>query len=307
MAATASQVIQTLTNYASGLAQDRMSAVAEFLAPTVPVGNATGFYKQFNEKNAFQKVDTARAIGGPAKRLEFQATDATYNCTPQALEIAIDDQERDLSGEGDPLGIERAKVDTLLSTAAVSHEDKVLTAVKAAITAVGSRGVWSDLATNDPVKELDEQIKAIAVETGKLPNRIVFGIGAWFYFRNHAKTHARMPGAAAINVSLGAVAAMLLNPSIEIKVGVLSTDIAKTGATKSAANIVGDEVFIFHANHGPTLYDPSFMKTFRTRRGGVQAVRIYRDDKSRSDIVALDWSEDVELVSANCARRLTIT
>lgn len=303
---SASIVSQTLTNYARGIAQDSRSAIAEFIAPTVLVGAATGKFKKFDEKNAFQSVPTARPTGGPARRLEFLATDADFNCKPNALEIAIDDHEREQAGDGDPLGLEQAKVSVLVTSATIAHEDAVLTAVKAAVTAVSSRGSWSDLSTNDPIKEVDEQIKAIAVETGMLPNRIVFGLNAWYYLRNHAKTIARQPGAANIGVTLDQLKGMLMNPQIEIRIGVLSKDSAKMGATKSAANIVGDEVFIFHSSSNPTQYDPSFAKTFRTRGGGVDAVRKYRDERSRSDVLAVDWSEDIEIVSTACVRRLTI-
>lgn len=307
MPAQASTVIQTLTNYAKGVAQDRASSVAEFLSPTVPVAAATGKFKSFNDKNAFQVPATARAIGGAATRLEFLATDTDYNCKPKALEIAIDDQERDLAGSADPLALEQAKIDVLLTSALISHENDVLAAVKAGISAVGSRGSWSDLATNDPIKEIDEQIKAITVATGQMPNRIILGIGAWYYLRNHAKTLARQPGAANIGVSLQQFTGMLLNPGIEARIGVLSKDTTKMGATASKANIVGDEVFIFYASASPTQYDPSFSKTFRTNRGGVEAVRMYRDDKSRSDILAVDWSNDIQVTASICGRRLTIS
>ena len=88
----------TLTNYARGIAQDLRSSLADFIAPEVIVTAATGQYKDFSDKNAFQILDTSRAVGGPARRLEFAATDPTYNCLPQALEIPIDDHERDEDG-----------------------------------------------------------------------------------------------------------------------------------------------------------------------------------------------------------------
>jgi hypothetical protein len=47
------------------------------------------------------------------------------------------------------------------------------------------------------------------------------------------------------------------------------------------------------------------MKTFRLRRGGVDVVRTYRDDAARSDILAVDWSEDIRVTSPVCARKLT--
>jgi hypothetical protein len=72
-----------------------------------------------------------------------------------------------------------------------------------------------------------------------------------------------------------------------------------------AQGIVGQLLVLFHASQSPTLYDASFMKTFRTRRGGVDIVRTYRDDSHRSDILAVDWSEDIRVTSSVCARKLT--
>ena len=92
-----------------------------------------------------------------------------------------------------------------------------------------------------------------------------------------------------------------------IRVGVLSHDENKWGKEKSAKNIVGSELYLFHGNNRPTLYDPCFMKTFRTRRGGVDMVRTYREESSRSDVLAVDWTEDIKLTSGISAKRITIT
>jgi hypothetical protein len=295
----------TLTNYAQGVAQDRRSAIADFLAPIVPVSASIGQYKRFDSKNAFAVYDTARAIGGPATRIKFAADDPTFNCKPQALEIGIDDAERDAAGAGDPLGIEQAKLDTLISNAVIAREVKVVTAVKAGLAAVAGKGVWSS-AANDPVAELDEQILAIATATGIMPNAIAFGVGAWSIFRNHPKVVSRQPGAELIGLTTDQAVRMTLNPGIEIRVGILSKDAAKWGNTKNAANIVGLEVFIFQRSAVPNQYDPSFAKTFTIGAGLVAGVREYRDESARSDIYAMDWSEDIQMVSTECARRLTI-
>lgn len=296
----------TLTNYAQGLAQDKASALAEFIAPTVPVGAASGQFKRFDEKNAFQTYDTSRAIGGPRRRLEFAADDPFYNCQPQALEIAIDDHERALAGETDPLGLEEAKVQTLVSTAVNSHEAKVFSAVKAAKAADATAGVWSD-AAKDPIAEIDELIEEIAVATGMLPNRMVFGIGAWRIFRNHAKVIARQPGAQIVGVNYSQAASMFLNPGMDLRVGLLSRDLTKFGKAKDAENIVGGEVFIFYGSNAPTPYDPSFAKTFVTKGGGADSVKMYRAESNVSDMLALDWSEDIQVVAPVTGRRITLS
>lgn len=295
-----------LTNFAQGLAQDRRSALASFIAPRVTVAGTVGHFKKYDDKNLYQAVETARAIGGGAKRLEFDATDPLYNCKPQALEIPIDDAEREAAGTSDPLGLEQAKTSVLVTTATLSHEDKVLVAIKAAVAAVVDRGNWSN-ADIDPIDQIDEQIKAIADATGLLPNGIALGLGAWYLLRRHPKVKARLAGVKASSFTYGDFAANLLNPAIDIRVGVLVKDAAKFPKAKAAANIVGDECFIFFNSPSPTTFDPSFAKTFEGGSGGIESVRMYRDDSARSDILAVDWSVDVQVIATGMVKRLSIT
>jgi len=72
------KIYNTLTNYARGMAQELTSATADFIAPEVPVGTTVGQYKSFDDGNAFQVLETQRALGGDAKRIEFQTTDPTW-------------------------------------------------------------------------------------------------------------------------------------------------------------------------------------------------------------------------------------
>lgn len=296
----------TLTNYARGIAQDRASAVAEFIAPTVSVGASIGQFKKFDDKNAFQAIDASLPDGADPKRIEFGVSDGTFNCRPYALEVRITKPELDALGDNDPLDLQQAKIDTLVTSAILAHEEKVLATVKAGLTAVSGKGNWSNSSV-DPIQEIDEQIMAIAVDTGLMPNAILFGIGAWNVFRNHPKVIARMPGAAIVGVTTSQAAAFLLNPGLEIRVGVLSKDTAKFGKDKNAVNIVGNEVFIFVRSANPTTYDPSFAKTFRVNGSGVDAVYSYDAPNGLYQGHIVYWSVDTQIVSAPCARRLTIT
>ena len=295
---------ETLKTYAFGVAQDVKTSLADFIAPRVPVGVANGQFKKFSDKNAFQIYDTQRALGGPATRMAFDGTDGVFNCRANALEVAIDDQERDQAGDAES-ALEEAKTRALVINAALAREAKVLALVKSGVAAASGKGVWSN-AEKDPVDEIDEQIEAIATATGLMPNRMVIGLGAWRVLKNHANVVKRLTGLKS-SVGLADFAAMLLNPQIEIRVGVLSKDANKFGKDKSATNIVGGEVFLFTGNDNPTQYDPSFAKTFSIGANSVESVRMYRAENNRSDILAVDWSEDVEVVSAACARRITLS
>jgi hypothetical protein len=304
---TSSRYHTTLTNYARGLANDIESALASYLAPEVIVSAAVGQYKAFSDKNAFQTPNTARAIGGPARRLHFEATDPTYNCRPHALELPIDDHERDEAGEGDPLRLEEAKTQTLISSAVASHEIAVFSAAAAAVAPTPG-GAWSGSANEaDPIAEIDALIEEIATNTGRMPNRLILGLPAWSILRHNPQVIARFPGAAQVGVTLKQFASLLLNPEIEPKVGTIAYDQNNWGQGANIANVIGSELYVYYGSSRPTLYDASFMKTFRTRRGGVDTVRLYREENARSDILAVDWTQDVQVTAAPAGRRLTIT
>ena len=305
---TTSRFHTTLTNYARGIAQDNASALAAFLAPEVVVNAATGQYKSFSDKNAFQTPDTARAVGGPARRLLFAATDPTYNCRPHALEITIDDHERDEAGEGDPLRIEQAKTETLVSSAVASHERAVFGAAAAAVSAESGMGSWSGPSnTDDPVAEIDALIEEIATDIGQMPNRMVIGLPAWSIIRHNPQVMARFPAATALGVTQAQFASLLLNTQLDIRVGTLAYDQNQWGQDADNANIIGADLYLYYARETPSLYDASFMKTFRTRRGGVDAVRVYREEGSRSDVLAVDWTQDVQVTAGIAGKRISVS
>jgi hypothetical protein len=299
-------VNQTLTNYARGIAQDMSKSLADFLAPWTPTGVATGQYKSFNTSDAFRAYETARPIGGPGNRIAFSATDATFSCRPNSLEIGIDDFEREQAGKGDPLGIEQAKIRVLLDQARLSRERAVFAAVAAAVTATGGVGVWST-DTNDPIAEIDAAIMSVVENTGMMPNRIAIGLGAWAKLRHNAKVIARQPNAAVVGATTQMVAQMLLNPAIDIRVGIIASDSAKRGGTASKTVIGGAECYIFIGTDTPTAYDPGFAKTFTSGQAGVDAVKQWRDDNARSDVSAVDWSADIKVTSSISAKRITVS
>lgn len=299
-------VVGYLTTYARGIFPDLIAAqdpIIARMAPFTPVASATGFYKNYSDKNAFQNPGTARAVGGEAKRLEFLATDAQYACTPQALDIGIDDVERDEAGAASG-SVEEAKIKTLLSSAAVSHIADIV-AVARTLSAAATPN-WSDPAAATPVSDLDTQIQAIADDIGMFPTDIVFGLSAWRRFRGANQVRQSFPNATSVNVNADMAAGILLNPSIRVGVTTAIRDQNKPGAAKSTVNVLANDVFVFFTSPNPSAYDASFMKTFLVS-GGIDSVRRYRKDGARSDMLGLDWNRDIRLTSSISARRLTVT
>ncbi len=89
-----------LTAYAQGLWNDISEVIklAERLAPTTPVPGAAGQFKKFDDKNSFMPEKTARALGGDPVLIAFNATDDSYSCRPQALEVRVDKEEDQAAG-----------------------------------------------------------------------------------------------------------------------------------------------------------------------------------------------------------------
>lgn len=303
-----STVSQTLTNYARGIFPDIMLAqdpIIARMAPVVPVAAASGQFKIYSDKNAFQSVQTARAIGGPAHRIEFLATDGTFSCTPQALEIGIDNHERDAAGDLSQQ-MEEAKARSLLNTAAMSHINDIVAAAKAGLSAAATP-TWATASSSTPLDDIDAQIQAIADDIGMFPTDIVFGLSAWRKFRASAQVKAAFPNAAAVGVTPEQAAGIMLNPSIRIGVSTAIRDANKAGAAKATANILANEVFIFFTSPNADQFDASFMKVFTVGVNTIESVRRYRDERSRSDILAVDWSRSIKVASPISARRLTVT
>jgi len=294
-----------LTGYARVIAQRNTTPVADILAPPVRVSATIGQYKSFDTKSSFLVHKTLRGVGGQSTRISFEGSDPFYNCAAHGIEHAIDDQERDTYGQGDPLGIERMAVENIVIGARLSRESRVMTALNAAMTAVAGVGVWGNNA-NDPIKEIDAQIEAISTSIGQMPNKLVFGLTAWRRVVHNSNVLGRMPGADLQEVNKERVARLItLNPAIDISIGTMVQDTNGPGMTENKVQLVGDECYIFYSNPQPNLMDASFAKTFMGGRGGIKQVRKYRDERAHSDIVSVDWSEQIVVAASIAGRRIT--
>lgn len=293
---------ETLKQYAFGIEQDVKSSLADFIAPRVPTGTGTGTYKKFDTQDAFQVYDTRRAVGGRANRIHFDANDATFNCEANALEIPIDDQERAKAGDKQQ-ALEEARSRTLVINGCLGREKKV---VDTAFSTISAAATWDHTGDTDIVAAIDAQLVAMARATGRMPNRMVIGLNPWTWVKNHKSVLDRHSPTNGKGVSLEGFAAMLAVPGIDIRVAVLSYDKSRKPKTEDKEFIFGNDILMFYANPNPTEFDPSFMKTFSIGNQSVEDVYTYRDDSCRSDILAVDWSEDVEVISNLCAKRISL-
>lgn len=302
-----------LTAYAQGHMNDLadVRALAERLAPSTPVPGTTGQFKKFNDKNSFMPEDTARALGGDPNIIAFSASDDTFSCKPQALEVRVDKKELDDAGQNagalGPQLLREGKVGALLNKASLSHTIQVVTAVLAAVSPQAGRGNWSDTDV-DPLDQLDEQLLALSLDCGSTQNiKLTLDVGAWAKLRSHPKVKARTTGVQVGGISTQQLAGLLLFP-VDIMVASLVKDTTGLGVASSKARVLASEVLLHYSVPNATLYDPSPFKTFTVGMGSpFGGVRSYEALNGLWEGHLIDWSRDIKQTSTLALRRLTIT
>lgn len=303
-----------LTNFATGKLNEESTneanALALRLAPIVQVPGATGQYKAFDDNNAFQIYNTARAIGGDPKRIEFAATDPTYACKPHALEVTIDEWERAQAGDS-PLAnklLDQGKVAALAAAAAKSDAKDVVDTVLAAVTAESDRGNWAS-ASIDPIDQIDEQLLALSLAIGSKANvNIDMDLSAWYALRSNAKVKARVAANQVTPISKEQFVASLLYPVTFNATSIVYHSTKLGQATQTKARVLNATCLIYVSVPNATVYDASAFKRFSVGMGTPAAqVRSWMNPNGLYDGHMLVWNRDIKQTSTVAMKRLNVT
>lgn len=294
-----------LREYAQGAAQDMTSAVADFLAPTVPVGTSVGYYKVYTAKNRFRIPNTSRALGGPATQLGFSATDSTYNCQPQALDFPVDNLEKI-----ETAGIEnifQEGADLIAEAAALSHEKTV---IDRAMAAVGAGTALAIGANDSIIKQLNADILSVIKASksgGMMSVGVLVGAGAFNVITDHASVRNRFVAGGKqqfSNLTISQLSELLIGQT-ESRISMLCYDDAPEGLPEDINFLLDGDILVFARRPQPTRRDSSFMKTFRLR-GQWMVPGSYVTPDGRGEVAKFDWSEDVQITNAAAAIRRTV-
>lgn len=296
-----------IAEFAQGAAQDAVMPVADFLAPAVNVATSTGRYKVYSEKNRFRIPDTLRAIGGRATEVRFDASDATYNCEPHAIDYPVDHLEQ---LEEEALGNRlREGAIAIAEIAALAHEQSVINKALAAVGA-GTAKTWNSSA--DPVDDIDSAILDVikAAAFGSAMNvGVLFGASAFRIFKNAAKVKDRFvigSGTKGLAVPNESQASQMFIGGPEVRTSYMVYDTQPEGKAKSMSFLLDTSVLIFARKSSPTRHDPSFMKTFRLAGKWMTPGSYMRDD-GRVEVAKFDWSEDVVATNSSAAVRYVVS
>lgn len=302
---TTATINHQLTAFAQGHMNDlaQAYALANRLCPIVPVPGAHGQYKVFNDDNSFTVYNTERAMGGDPTRIRFSATDAYFNCSPQALEITVDEHERTQAGaEQDMLW--QDKITALTNARALSFAHKRVAFVLANTTAEAGLGNFSSPDV-DPVATFDKVISDLALACGAMtPIQITLDWNSWRIIRNHPLVSKRATGVQVSGISIEQFASMLSTP-VDIMAANVVFKSTQQATTKT--RLLAGNVLFTYSVPNPTRYDPSAFKCFTAGPNNVASVRTWQALNGLYEGAMLDWTEDLKLTSSKAVKRLAIT
>jgi hypothetical protein len=304
------QVRSDLTKYAHAVMQDMAAIlrVANLIAPTVPTGGTSGLYNKFDTTNDFKAYSEAlsrRSVGSHATEVGLLGTTANYVAEPYGLRTKIDQHER--ARAGNLALLEEAKTRTLMVSCSLSHLVNLITLVKAAVAAAAGKGDWGN-PNVDPIQEINDQIKAVWLATGMVPNTVLIDFGAWCVLSGNPKVIARMPGADLASVTKERVGPLLVNPAARIEIVESAVNygggLGNSAATKRG--VLQGSVLVFHSSLVPTEYDPSFAKTFAPSATLFTNIFTYREEP-HFDWFENDWTCQPVVVSSGLCKRIDVT
>lgn len=299
----------TLNNYIQGAAKQATSAVAEFIAPTVPVAKAVGKYKVWNDKTLLVVPDTRRPLGGDGAMIGFDFSDANYNCEPHAINTGVDFMEEDENDVVENLIKEGANI--AASLGAMSHEKRVLTAMASGATA----GTTIDTTSADTKiinilnGHLLDVIKGAKGWGDSIELRLLIGATALQKIIDHADVKNRYKQQSKtggyFSPTLDDLAGMLMLP-VNAKVSLMVQDANVNLDAASVDFLLGSKVLVFAAKATPDRYDPSFMKTLR-KMGEFMKPRYWQAPSGRQQYAGFDWSEEIKVTNAGASRLCTVS
>jgi hypothetical protein len=304
-----------LTAYAQGLWNDVGDVIklAERLAPTTPVPGAAGQFKKFDDKNSFMPEKTARALGGDPVLIAFNASDDSYSCKPQALEVRVDKEEDQAAGhEGGEVQaslLDQGKVRALINKVALSHVLDVCNSVLTSTTGLPGVRSWSD-PNIDPIDQLNAQLLGLAQDCGSTQNvKITMDLSVWNTLRTHPKVKARAifgAGKDVATISLDQLNAALIYPC-DIMAANVVYDTTRLNQPSSKSRALSGVCLLHYSVPNATIYDPSAFKSFTVGSAGFLGnVRTYIAPNQLWRGHLVDWSRDIKQTSTLSLRRINV-
>ncbi len=168
--------------------------IGNALFPQVPVGQRAGKILSFG-KESFMAYDTARAPGGPIKRINVGYSSGNYALVDHSLAAAVPIELMEEANAVPGIALGSASVRTVQDALALRLEIAQAALATTAgnyqasnKTTLSGTSQWSDFSgTSDPIADIETAKEAIRAKVGKRPNVVVMGAAVLAKLKMHPK------------------------------------------------------------------------------------------------------------------------
>ena len=245
---------EPLTTFATGWKDpNNIEQTLEFFAPKVEVpGRLFEWKKWANAEEFYSESDDIRAIGADFKRIEYTGQDQTAKTLNKGLmmRIDLDNVPRQMPGW------ENRYVAKILRRLMRNELRRAQALLGAAAVNVAKTWNIGTTQTADPDNDVIQEMVTAASQVGFTFNRVGYGHTAWALRFGQLRGNAN-----AARFSSAAFTAQQLADMFNVdQVYVSKERYQQTAAAK--AEIIGNLVYMFYAEPGQDIEDPSNIKRF---------------------------------------------
>ena len=298
-------VDQLLSNVAIGYMPEGI--IADAVMPIVTVPKQSDNYLIFDRGDVLRIESTRRSPGTEANKITRNVSSATFFCENFALKYPVTIEDK---ANADPIfvqGILNSRVNFIQDKLYLDWENRVASLVTNTSNVGSSSAVnsaWTDYTSGnaDPINDINTAIDNVQDQTGKRPNKIIFGQEAWRHFRRNEAVRNLIYGT---NNGGGFASRDQVKSLFEVDELLVGGAYKNTGNEAQAdalSQIWGDKVLVSYTAPNPSIEIPSFAYSFRWKASGLPDMMVERhpyDSKIKAEEIEVGYYQDEIVTGAD--------
>ncbi len=296
------------------LAVNRLGFIASRVFPIFNVMKSSSKFGRVTLEALLQKQSDLRTSGSDYPRGNFRFEQDSYNTEEHGFEEPIDDREAALYQDFlDAVEISGNRaMDVVLRNMEERVKDKVFNTVvftgASLTTAVAV--AWSDKANSKPITDVNDAIQKVYDASGLRANTLAISWKTWMNLLDNNQVIDRIKFSGLDDPKMVSLAAMATVFKVDqILVGGATVNTANQAQAASLSSLWDDDkAQVFVMDDSTDLRRPTLGRTFNWTTDGGSAegrVEMYRDERSRSQIVRARLDTDEKLLLKEAGHLLT--
>ena len=288
-----------LTNFA--LQYQNRAFVSELVFPVIPVVKESDVYYTFSREE-LRDVDTRRAVGTPAKEVEWVPSTASYRAEEFALKHLLPD--RIIANADSPVRPRITTTSKLMKWIMLGQEIRVQRIAQNSgnsVATVAASPKWNG--TSPTIEaDIDTAKDSVRLNAGVEPNAILLAENVKDVVKRDSTLRDLIryvvtggPGNREL-LTNGELPPVLFN--LAVIIAGATEDTSKIGATASISRIWLDSVPVFYREQTPSLDAVTWGYIMRVQNSIVKA---WRDEEKDGEYIQASVIEAEELVTSNAA------